>query len=197
MTVDFVVQNSFTLASKAFSESRTVTGADATIVEASIPAATAGTLTTRTSDTAGIITVTSHSFSVNDIIDIYWSDGSCRTATISAEDTTTLTFSGALGTVLPAQDDAVTCNEQVVLPFNLVGADCTALVVFTAQKGTIILKDAGGEELVLNLATGGTVYAWWTGNGVTNPITGDTIITVTFSHDYITAAAAMRIGAQT
>ena len=197
MSVDFIMQNSFTLAGKAFSESKTVAGDDAIIVESSIPAATGGTLTTRTSDTAGIITVTSHPFVVIYVINISCAYGSSLTATVCATTKTTITFSGALGTVLPAQDVAVTCNEQVELPFDLVGADLTALVVFTAQKGTIIPKDAGGEELVLTLATGGSVYAWWTNNGITNPITGDTIITVTFSHDYITAAATMRIGAQT
>jgi hypothetical protein len=68
-----------------------------------LPAGTGGgQLTTRTSNTAGIITFASHTFLVGDKVDVYWTGGQAYGANVDAKDATTITISGLAGTVLPA-----------------------------------------------------------------------------------------------
>jgi hypothetical protein len=106
-------------------------------VNVTLDAATEGSLTTRTSDTAGVITVTSHPFAAPDIIDIYWDGGKQLECTISGTTATTITFSGGNGDVLPAQDTDVLAFEPTEI-----------LQVVTKTKQQAMLITTNGRIVV-------------------------------------------------
>lgn len=86
-----------------------------------------GTLTTRTSDTAGIITLSSAVSGQGPVtgerIQIRWAGGVRHDAVVSAigGSSTIYTFSGGSGDVLPAQDTAVTIYDWCYVPTNAEG----------------------------------------------------------------------------
>jgi hypothetical protein len=98
-------------------------------VNVTLDAATEGTLTTRTNDTAGVITVEEHSFAAADIIDIYWADGTQLEATVSGTTATTITFSGGNGDVLPVATTEVTVFEPT---------EITQVVTKTKQQAMLM-----------------------------------------------------------
>jgi hypothetical protein len=123
----------------------------------SLPAGTAGTLSTRTSDTAGVVTVASHALNNGDKVDIFWSGGQCYGANVDSNTATTLTFSGAAGTVLPIATTAVVITKQVAVTMDITYALLQFLAVMASfvtasitSKCQVTFKDSGGS-VVLNL----------------------------------------------
>jgi len=98
-------------------------------VNVTLDAATEGQLTTRTSDTAGVITFTSHPFSTSDIVDIYWDGGTQLEATISGSTATEITFSGGNGDNLPTNLTEVWVFEPT---------EITQVVTKTKQQAMLI-----------------------------------------------------------
>jgi hypothetical protein len=146
-------------------------------------AGAAGTLTTRTSDTAGIITLASAPTLVNgNKFSIVWANGSVLTATVTGVSGNAVTFNSAIGDVLPALNAAVVASLllTVVAPFNgdlveMMGAVCTndAAIGFYDATPTLLLrlKLAGGTPQ-------GEPWFWVKNSGVTNPLAGHIVATV-------------------
>src|SRR4051812_13463763 len=73
------------------------------IVDAPLGAAKTGTLTTRTSNTVGTLTMTAgHGITTAALQDIYWDGGSRRNVTVGTVATNSVPFSGGIGDNLPA-----------------------------------------------------------------------------------------------
>jgi hypothetical protein len=101
-------------------------------VNVTLDAATEGTLSTRTNDTSGVITVTSHSFSAADIIDIFWTGGKQIECTVDSTTATTITFSGGNGDNLPIATTEVTVFEPI---------EVTQVVTKTKQQAMLMSAD--------------------------------------------------------
>ncbi len=72
-----------------------------------------GTLTTRTSDTAGVVTTTgTNAVTVGDLVDVSWAGGRRSNMRATDADLTTATLAGGTGDVLPDEDTAVTITIQ-------------------------------------------------------------------------------------
>lgn len=145
-----------------------------------LPAAKTGSLSTRTSDTAGTLTMASgHGFTDGQVIDIYWSTGQCTNATIGTVSTNSVPFTGAGGDALPLQDTAITAmvvrteNFPVVdgdLQALLVGADLAACSVTFFDSGDSII----GRVLVpAGVSPNSKHYTWDIGNGADVPVSAD------------------------
>lgn len=159
-----------------------VTGESATIANPSPVAALAGTLSTRTDDTSGEITVaTGHGVSTGDKVDIYWSSGQCYRATVGTVTSTTLPISAVEGgDAFPAEDSTVYVGKVNSATFNVVGNNMQGLVIQTVtSSGYVVLRDGSSTHHVAYV-TPTTPYVWYTGLS-TNPIAGDTLTLAHFS----------------
>lgn len=164
---------------------------------ATIPAAKAGTLTTRTDDNTGVITLTANggvAIISTDVVDVYWAGGSRRSmvATVAA---LALSIEGGVGDVLPADETAVTVMTQQEREIRFDGDNLQVLLGTGEAKCTIILTgDDDVEDFSILLPNANQVYDWYTGNGVTNPVAGDTITKCYVTHGDSTAARKVKTG---
>jgi hypothetical protein len=112
--------------------------------------------------------------------------------TVGTVATNSVPFDLGAGDNLPSATTPVTVMVQNVEPFVLTGDDVTALIFTCETYGSVSLLDASDAVLAtfaLN-PTGtdggnsnfGSVYIWTTDDGTTNPIAGDDVAKVTFTH---------------
>jgi hypothetical protein len=162
-----------------------------------LPAGTGGgQLTTRTSNTAGVITFASHTFADNDKVDIYWSGGQAYGANVDSHTSTTITISGAAGTILPVLNTTglvVTKQVAVTLSFAYTLLQFLALLFsFTStsitSKGQITFKDSGGSVLLNVVLTPGQQAIYDVAGGTANPFSSNVASAVASNGDASNAA---------
>lgn len=163
-----------------FTGGRTATADNAVVTEVTLAAAKVGALTTRTSDTAGTLTMDSgHGFTDGQKIDIYWDGGAVTTATIGTVATNSVPFTGATG-VLPADETAITAMVQHVESFNVIDGDLVAVAIGASVAACCVSFLDGSAAVVgvvkVSPATGGTAplhYIWDDESGADIPISAD------------------------
>lgn len=194
MSVDAKTTKTVAIGGKTLKETTTVTGEASILQEESIPGADAGSLTTRTDDDTGVVTVdeSGHNFTDSDVVDVYWTEGSRRNMTITSVTVNAVSVDGGSGDNLPTQDTDVTIVIPVELDVVFTGTNVKALAVYSEARGQFVFNDAGGEELFKRVGAGG-VWEWHDENGEDNPVTGDSIITVAVSQEAVTAKI-MQVG---
>ena len=158
-------------------------------------AANAGTLSTRTSDTAGTLTLgASHDISTGDVIDIYWSGGVAYGATVGTVSGTSVPFTGASGDVLPAEDSAITADEQIEINTDFDGDDMSMLAVVSTLRGHVCFCEDDGTVLAAQELTANEGWTWASDTGVTNPLTGNPVGKVLLTNGASTGASTTKIG---
>ena len=131
----------------------TQTGSNPIAPGAVLPAGIAGTLTTRTSGTAGIATLP-NALTGSEKIGFFWLDattGAQKSAyggSISSHDSGTVTFTGLSGDALPTISGGTTPNPAIVLAVaqtitDLVmpGTNVLQLMISSTQNGLAVLSD--------------------------------------------------------
>lgn len=173
---------------------KSVTSADAVGVVATptIPAAKSGALTTRSSDTAGTLTMEAdHGITTAARLDLYWSGGRRLGITVGTVSGTSVPISSGAGDVLPADETAVTAMVPVSEPFAILDTDDVVGLFLSANtNASAVLIDSLSATLATISCTGSQgSYIWQSGNGVTNPLDGgtDNTATVYLSHDSTSA----------
>lgn len=161
----------------------------------SLPAGTAGTLSTRTSNTAGVVTVAAHTLADGDKVDIFWSGGQCYGANVDSHTSTTITFSGAAGTVLPIATTPVVITKQVAVTLAITYTLLQFLALlfsFTSSsissKGQITFKDSGGSVLANIVLTPGQQAVYDVAGGTANPFSGNVASAVASNGDSASSA---------
>lgn len=155
----------------------------------SVPPGFAGSLTTRTNNTHGIVTTTNApSIVTNDVVDVYWTGGQRRqmVATVSGS---AVTVDGGSGTNLPVASTAITsvvkATKFTVSTITMVNVQAfgmqiagTASVCQISLGVTTTAYAEGGNILLNNTTTVGyffgTTYCWDSSFSETNPIAGAT-----------------------
>ena len=187
----------------SISRSITRTGESKIEAEITLPVATAGTLTTRTDDNTGIVTVASHSITISDTVDVYWSTGRRYGVDVTAQDSTTISIDLGAGDNLPSASTAVKIVKQV--PFNLALDGDNAKIVGFSYELAADTSDGFGCRVTLFDAADDTI----TGldldafvpnvcdieGGATNLYTGDPITDGVASNGSSTYAATLKIQA--
>jgi len=148
--------------------------------EVSLPAAEAGTLSTRTADDEGTFTIAGHGFVVGDILDVYWSGGvryGMKVTAVSGNDVTAggVTGPGA-GDVLPAASTAVAVDEQVVINTDFDGDNVRIIALQSTRTGHFDFQDVGSASLHAASLTASEPWWWVSGTGVSNPLAGNPVI---------------------
>lgn len=159
-----------------------------TIKNVALPAAIAGTLTTRTSAVAGVLTVASHTFADGAGVFIFWDD-SVQYAIVSSSTSTTITFASGVGKALPIADTAVTISAATLetlsfasLPVGL-GLNHNAPYVAVQQLASLTdVSDVTSTPFLSNYVYSNQVQT-------SNPFS-DTTLAVVFGNSSTTAQTA-------
>lgn len=176
-----------------FSLSSTLSSPLATPWSVEVSAAKTGTLTTRSSGTAGTLTMSGgHGFTDGQRLDIYWSTGSCRGATIGTVATNSVPFTGASGDALPSADTAITAIVPTSEPIVFTGDNAVALAASCPVGGTVVFAASNNSEIYAKVLTSTvTTWTWVSADGGTNPVASGSVAKVFLSHGSSTAASTL------
>lgn len=117
----------------SINQSKIRTGDDLIDLQVTLPAGKSGTLTTRTDDNTGIVTVASgHGITASDTVDVYWSGGRRYGVDVTATAATTIDIDLGSGDNLPAASTAVVIVKQVVVN-KAIDGDSVKIIGFLAE----------------------------------------------------------------
>lgn len=149
--------------------------------EVTLAVAQAGTLSTRTSDTAGTLTLSAdHGITDADVIDIFWTDddGNLQCAygaTVGTVSGTSVPFTGASGTVLPAEDSTITACVVTEINVDFDGDDAKLVFLKSTRQGHANFVDSGDASLeAITLDVAAEPWFWIDGL-CANPLTGNPV----------------------
>ena len=169
------------------SQTRTEDGV-AGVTPTCTPAA-AGTLTTRSSASAGVITVIDTDVVTGDLAILTWVDAlgvlkhrynvACSDVTETSDSgsddvdvTYEVTFTGGAGDDLPDQDEDINISHQTACNVTFDFDDIDTFLVSTNVRGVVVLLDAlDTEKCVIDMNTKG-VALWLEDSGFPAPISG-------------------------
>lgn len=142
-----------------------------------LAAAKTGTLSTRTSDTAGTLTMTAgHGITDGQIIAIFHpTSGVSYLATVGTVATNSVPFTGAAGDVLPAQASAVTVQVMTDLNVDFDGDDLELLLAKFTKRGVVVFEDSGDAVLDAEEVPAGEGYYYVADTLQANPLTGNAV----------------------
>jgi len=148
--------------------------------------AAAGTLTTRSSNTGGVVTLSNGHDVVNGRCDVYWSGGSRYGVTVSVSGNAA-TISGGSGDNLPVATTAVNLKNPQSLTLSLDGTVAVGVTTWstlgtrsTNLPGRIVFESAAPAVLLTTLLTYAAPNYEWDGSAADTPING-TVTTIYFS----------------
>lgn len=176
--------------------------ADGTVVrEIALPVGQAGTLSTRTNDGAGVITLSvGHGIAAATVVDIYWAAGArygVRIDSLGGTGDVELTFDdipAATGDVLPAASTAVVVTPRVNVNVAIDGDEVEMFGAHCTQRSQVSFYDVGDaliKQYEIEIAE--SVEAWHSSMTGTNPLTGNPITYARASNSSSTTAATMTI----
>jgi hypothetical protein len=155
----------------------------------------AGTLSTRTDDNTGIVTVASgHGITDTDTVAVFWAGGSRYDVDVTATTATTISIDLGAGANLPAATTAVVIAKESVHTLPIVGDDIAVIGIGCDNRASINFRDSGDASLLRYDMATGEGRLWISGQDVTNPLAGDTVATIVIANGG-TTAAELRIGA--
>jgi len=164
--------------------------------EITLPAAKAGTLSTRTGDGEGILTLTEgHGLSSGNVVDIHWSGGCRYNVTLDSDDTTTVGFDDtptASGDVLPAAETVIYVTTRTQINCAIDGDNVAMFGVNCDQNAHVLFEDADGDDIKAYRLTADNPETWNSSSGETNPLTGDPI-TVAYATNGSATASTLEI----
>lgn len=185
----------------SFSGNNSADVTNAVPIEKSLPAAKVGSLTTRTDNDTGTLTMNAgHGIVTGDRLDLYWIEngvpGQRRGMTVGTVSGNSVPIDLGTGDNLPAAATPVTAMVPVALEARFDGDDIAALVVDTGgARGQVVFTDGSNVEqaaYIHPLTTQFTV--WFKNNGVTNQLAGDSTQKVFLSHGDSAATRTIKVG---
>lgn len=152
-------------------------------LEDTLNTAKAGTLSTRTDDNTGTLTMAGgHGFTDGQIIDVYWSGGVQRNVVIGTVATNSVPIDSGVGDNLPIATTAITAVVQKSINLAIDGDNTKilAVVLETIDKtlrtaANVQFRDAAADIIAeIDLVTN-VPQVWDIEGGSANPFTGDPI----------------------
>lgn len=176
--------------------------------EIAVPAGKAGTLSTRTDNETGTLTLgVSHGITTGQVIDLYWSGGSRYSITVGTVSGTSVPIgadNSGTGDNLPAQGTAIVCSPRVTFDCNMDASELSAAAILSKYAATetamsyVSFRQSGGSETngvelypntprIYDLSYGGTGYFG------TNPFGSDQIAYGVASNGSSTQASTLQV----
>lgn len=194
MALEFKISKGFNGGGKKFAFADTIETEQQTVREQSIPAAKTGSLSLRSSNTAGNLTMAAgHGIATGNRLDVYWSGGCRRGVVVGSVATNLVPISGGDGDNLPAQDTAITAMVPVSEVLSISGDDIKGIAVETEAKGQFVFAQSDNTELwnrIFKADAGGD--GWYDGSPDVNPLAGETLEKIFMSHGDSTKAQKIR-----
>lgn len=168
--------------------------------DVALPAADAGELTTRTSDTAGTLTMDSgsHGIATGNKFDIFWTaDGvakCARDATAGTVAGTSVPFTLADGDALPTLNSDVTADVRVEVNTDFDGDDVLMVAMKSTRKGHFDFQDVGDATLHQAKFVADEPWFWVSDTGASNPLTGNPVDKLFLSNGDSANVATVRLG---
>lgn len=191
------VRRSFIIGGENFVQNKTLSAEAQQGRSVDVPAAKTGTLTTRTDDDTGSLTMeASHGITTGATLDLYWSGGSRRGLTVGTVSGTTVPIDGGAGDVLPSAAAAITAMVPVSEAMSVSGTNIAAIAFSHNGTEPATFKLAGGDDVEdwAQVVPVAGVGGWHEEMPEDNPVTGDTITQVLMSHGDSTKTVRMRYG---
>lgn len=153
-----------------------------------LAAGLAGRLTTRTSDSVGVITLASgHGITGSDVIALQWVGGRRREITVSNPLTLTIDIADGEGDVLPADETNLVVCKEVEIESLWTGNLAQLIAVSCDQDCQVRFCDDGDVELLALELLANSPYFWNVGSGLTNPVAGDSVAKMVVSNGTVVA----------
>lgn len=197
MAKSLSVSKSYGFLGGSYQAGLTVSADNAAVAEpvGGVAAAQTGVLTTRSSGTAGTVTMDSggHTITTGIRVDVYWSGGVAYGATVGTVSGTSVPFTLAQGDALPAATTAVRVSipdkEAMAVSYTAaVAAIAYAALAGSDYPATVVFADSGNNTLAVYKPTAASPAAAWEGTSVsTNPFASD-VAFVFLSHGNSDAA---------
>lgn len=150
------------------------TGDGAAAVQVSLPAGKAGSLTTRTDDNTGVVTLSAGHGLSDGTYDLHWDGGSRAgmTGTVAGND---ITLDGGAGSVLPSQGTSVVVTAPVSINVLIDGDELELFAIHCTQQCSADFQDSGDASIERwHLAAEG-VDTWHSSSTATNPLSGNIV----------------------
>jgi hypothetical protein len=152
-------------------------------LEDTLNTAKTGTLTTRTDNNTGTLTMTAgHGLTTGQIVDIYWSGGVQRSVTVGTVATNSVPIELGIGDNLPSATTAVTVCVQKAINLAIDGDNTKiiAVVLETVDKtlrtaANVQFLDAAADVIAEIDLVANVPQVWDIEGGSSNPFTGDPI----------------------
>lgn len=182
----------YSVANSSFGVTTTITSNLIAGWSVTLAAAKTGVLTTRTSATAGTLTMdTGHGITTGAKLDIYWSGGSCRNATVGTVSVNSVPFTTASGDALPIATTAITAQVPISESIVVTGSNVVGYGVGFPSGGTCVFAASGPTEVAAAVVLApNTSTVWSSTDGGTNPLAGGSITTVRLSQGGVTSVTA-------
>lgn len=192
-----VIAESATLLGYSWPSNVTVTADGSIIKDMTIAAAKTGTLSTRTDDNTGTLTMeASHGITTGARLDLYWSGGSRRGITVGTVSGTSVPIDLGAGDNLPAQATAVTAMVPTEEAFVVTGSNVSAIVLYSTIEGQFVFTQSNDTESMaktVGASSGGQqTYFWTSARDPVNPLDSEAVTKLYFSHGSSAASATMR-----
>lgn len=165
--------------------------------EVTLTAGLAGTLSTRTDNDTGILTVTAgHGIVGTDVIDIYWTGGRRYGAVVDSVTATTITFGTVTvgsGDNLPVVDTAIVVAKQQTVDTDFDGDNLKMIVGYADQRAHLHFQENDGTSIASVDLAANEPWWWFSDNGFSNALTGDPVGAIKVTNG-TTTAATLRLG---
>lgn len=184
---EFVITQNVNVDGDNYPVNRTVTADQQYSNELTVTAADSGSLTTRTDNDTGVVTLSGGHSVVNGRVDAYWSGGSRigMTATVA---TNAVTIDGGTGDNLPSSNSTVLLKNPQVLSPTVDGTAMVGLLLYSGiganssyLPGTVTFTEAGGTLIDSFELTPSAPNYEWDGSAADSPLPA-TIGKIYFSH---------------
>lgn len=192
------------IGSLSVAKTQTFTTDGEVAVNPSMVVAEAGSLTTRTDNDTGTITMSSggHGITTGEVVDVYWTGGVQYGATVGTVSGTSVPIDTGSGDNLPAQDTAVTVAEQQTITINIDGDNASLVVLYLVPSSAtdttaahVDLRDSGGSTIAEIDLVAGVPRVWDLSAGDANPFTGNPITQAKCSQAGTTTARTLIMAA--
>jgi hypothetical protein len=158
-----------------------------------LPAAKAGTLTTRVGPNEGTITLSSgHGIASEQIVDLYWDGGRKRNAVVGTVSGNDVPVIGDDGDALPDQDTAIRVAPQLIIDTDFVGNLVEMIGALCSRRGRLQFDEESAQALNVDLVAN-EPWFWASGGTATNPLADKVVVGCIASQDH-TVATSLKLG---
>jgi len=163
--------------------------------DVAVPAAKTGTLSTRTGNTDGTLTMaTGHGITDAARIAIFWDGGCAYLGTVDTVVGNDVSFTGAAGDSLPDQDTAVTVQVMTPLDVDFDGDKLSMFAAMSNRRGHVVFEDSVDNVLSAAELVANEPYLYIDGIIATNPLAGNPVDEVHVANGDATAPATFKMG---